>query len=259
MSLRLEGLALRAILAIVAMLVVVTPAAIIYLQVTDDAEEPVASGQQAADDDGSAATNTTSRSSTTSTSSKVADAELPALPQADTSLPPVEPIGVYKDGKVVLGGSVPRAELAAGYLEKLRGVIGADNVSMQMSLDPRVSGETMRIDVDERFQFPTGQITFAPDFEALLNLGAAALRLLPETTLVVTGHTDAVGSDATNQALSVARAQLVVDFMVNAGIPADRIVARGAGETEPIADNATPEGRQANRRIEATLEGLTPH
>ena len=104
----------------------------------------------------------------------------------------------------------------------------------------------------------TAASAFDPQLQPLLDLGAAALRLLPETTLVVTGHTDDVGDEGTNLALSQARAQVVVDVLTEGGIAPERLEARGAGESQPIADNATPEGRDANRRIEAVLEGLTP-
>ena len=180
------------------------------------------------------------------------------LPEADPAAPPQEPAGVYSDGKVVLRGSVPDPELAAGYLERAASVLGEDNVTMEMTLDPRVQGESMTIDVQEQFRFPEGAVTFDPRFEALLDLGAAALQLLPEATLVVTGHTDDRGTDATNIALSQARAQVVVDWMIGKGIDPARVIARGAGESEPTADNATPEGREANRRIEAVLEGVRP-
>ncbi len=180
------------------------------------------------------------------------------LPEADPTEPPREPNGTYSDGKVVLRGSVPSPELAAGFLDRAGSVLGEDNVTMEMTLDERVEGESMTIEVQEQFRFPEGGVTFDPEFEALLNLGAAALQLLPEATLAVTGHTDDAGSEATNLALSQARAQVVVDWMVGKGVAPERVVARGAGESEPIADNATPEGREANRRIEAVLEGVAP-
>ena len=181
-----------------------------------------------------------------------------SLPAADAAAPPQEPRGVYRDGKVVITGSVPQAELADAYAKRAASVLGGDNVTVQMTLDPRVSGESLVIDVDQEFRFPAGEVTFDPEFEALLDLGAAALQLLPETTLVVTGHTDDVGTEGTNLALSQARAQVVVDWMVERGIAPERVVARGAGETAPIADNSTPEGRERNRRIEAVLEGVAP-
>lgn len=189
---------------------------------------------------------------------EVSEASELDLPEADPTEPPQEPAGTYADGQVVLRGSVPDPELAAGFLDRAGSVLGEENVTMEMTLDERVEGETMTIEVQEQFRFPEGGVTFDPEFEALLNLGAAALQLLPEATLVVTGHTDDAGSEATNLALSQARAQVVVDWMVGKGVAPERVVARGAGESEPIADNATPEGREANRRIEAVLEGVAP-
>ena len=72
--------------------------------------------------------------------------------------------------------------------------------------------------------------------------------------ITVTGHTDSVGSDAYNQKLSERRAVAVADFMVDRGVDARIIRARGAGEGEPIASNATDEGRQQNRRVEIVYQ-----
>ena len=71
----------------------------------------------------------------------------------------------------------------------------------------------------------------------------------------VEGHTDSVGSDASNQSLSEKRADAVRDFLVNAGVPSDRITAAGKGEAEPIATNKTTAGRQQNRRVELVVSG----
>jgi len=65
----------------------------------------------------------------------------------------------------------------------------------------------------------------------------------------VGGHTDAQGTDENNQALSEARAQAVVAFMAERGVPTDGLAAVGYGESQPIGDNATSEGRAENRRI----------
>ena len=202
---------------------------------------------------------TTSAPTTVAPTTSVAEPPLAAsLPPADLAAPPVEPYGVFREGTVVLRGSVPSPEIGEAFQQRAATVIGEENVVNEFTLDPRVSAQTISIDVDERFQFPEGSVVYDADFDALLTLGAFALQLLPESTLVVTGHTDSIGDEGTNQALSVARAALVRDFMVRGGIPPERVIARGAGESEPIADNATPEGRQANRRIEAKLEGVTP-
>ena len=68
--------------------------------------------------------------------------------------------------------------------------------------------------------------------------------------LHVIGHTDSTGPDAYNQGLSERRAQAVADWLIKQGIPADHITVSGKGETQPVADNATREGRAMNRRVE---------
>jgi outer membrane protein OmpA-like peptidoglycan-associated protein len=77
----------------------------------------------------------------------------------------------------------------------------------------------------------------------------------PGLHLEVEGHTDAVGSDEYNQKLSENRAGAVRDYLVSQGIPADAIVSRGLGKTQPVASNDTAEGRQQNRRVELVLSG----
>jgi len=66
----------------------------------------------------------------------------------------------------------------------------------------------------------------------------------------VGGHCDSDGSDAYNLKLSDRRAKAVRDYLVKMGVPATRMTARGYGESQPVEDNATKEGRAANRRVE---------
>lgn len=70
--------------------------------------------------------------------------------------------------------------------------------------------------------------------------------------VVVEGHTDAVGSDEYNRELSAKRAEAVKRYLVEKGIDGSLVTAVGKGETEPVADNGTDEGRQANRRVKIT-------
>ena len=72
----------------------------------------------------------------------------------------------------------------------------------------------------------------------------------PNARIEIAGHTDADGEDAFNQALSEKRAQAVSDYLVKAGLPADRFTATGYGSTQPIATNDTDEGKAQNRRID---------
>lgn len=77
----------------------------------------------------------------------------------------------------------------------------------------------------------------------------------PSLHLQVEGHTDSVGSDEYNQQLSEKRAAAVRDYLVQQGIGAESIEARGLGKTEPVATNDTAEGRQQNRRVEMVISG----
>jgi len=72
----------------------------------------------------------------------------------------------------------------------------------------------------------------------------------PSAPIDVIGHTDAEGDEPANQLLSERRAEAVVDYLVRAGLPAERFTALGAGSLRPVASNATAEGRAQNRRIE---------
>ena len=74
-----------------------------------------------------------------------------------------------------------------------------------------------------------------------------------DTYVTVEGHTDSTGSHDHNRSLSERRAMRVRDVLVESGVPAGRLSARGYGETDPIADNATPEGRQLNRRVQLEI------
>jgi OOP family OmpA-OmpF porin len=81
----------------------------------------------------------------------------------------------------------------------------------------------------------------------------AVLTQYPELRIEISGHTDNVGDLQKNTELSEQRAGAVKDYMVGKGIDAARVHTRGAGPNEPVADNSTDKGRQANRRIEFKL------
>jgi outer membrane protein OmpA-like peptidoglycan-associated protein len=73
----------------------------------------------------------------------------------------------------------------------------------------------------------------------------------------VAGHTDSVGSEQTNQALSERRAGTVGQYLRGKGVTDNRIATAGYGKNRPVASNDTPDGRQQNRRVELTLTPLT--
>ncbi len=98
--------------------------------------------------------------------------------------------------------------------------------------------------------FATGQAVILPGAQDQLNKVADALKTQTERMFVVEGHTDNVGTDAANQALSQKRADAVRDYLIVRGVAASAIKAVGKGSSVPIGDNKTPEGRAMNRRVE---------
>ena len=98
--------------------------------------------------------------------------------------------------------------------------------------------------------FDTDKATLRPDAQPTLAEVRKLLQQNPSLRLSVQGHTDYVGASTHNQQLSASRAQAVVASLTQAGIAADRLLAAGFGQTQPLADNATEAGRAQNRRVE---------
>lgn len=98
--------------------------------------------------------------------------------------------------------------------------------------------------------FDFDSATLKPEADATMREMLAVLQADPGANVDIVGHTDWVGSDAYNLGLSQRRAQAVVDWLIAHGVARERLNAIGMGEAEPIAENATPAGRQQNRRVE---------
>jgi len=103
--------------------------------------------------------------------------------------------------------------------------------------------------------FDTGQHTLKPGAREKLSRVAGILLAYPDLTLEVDGHTDSVGDDSYNLALSERRAETVRSYLVQQGIPPATIAAHGFGESTPVASNAIAAGRQQNRRVELVVSG----
>jgi outer membrane protein OmpA-like peptidoglycan-associated protein len=107
---------------------------------------------------------------------------------------------------------------------------------------------------DVHFQFDKATLT--PSDKQVLDKIATKLKAeAPTAQLTVTGHTDSVGSDAYNQKLSDKRAHSVVEYLIEQGVPRSSFVSVvGAGESQPVADNKTADGRAQNRRTEIHIQ-----
>ncbi|EEY98723.1 OmpA family protein [Vibrio mimicus] len=101
--------------------------------------------------------------------------------------------------------------------------------------------------------FANNSAQLKPAMESKLDKLVGYLKQYPQATVEVVGHTDSTGSDAYNQKLSEKRAQAVAKALEAQGIEASRITAKGQGESNPIASNATAEGREKNRRVELVI------
>ena len=113
-------------------------------------------------------------------------------------------------------------------------------------------------------QFEVNKSTVQREAEERLDVLVTFMRKYPDTTAVIEGHTDEVGTSADNMRLSQDRATSMVNYLVSRGIARSRLQAVGYGETRPIADNSTQIGKRLNRRINAVIacatdiEGIAP-
>ncbi len=111
----------------------------------------------------------------------------------------------------------------------------------------------LKLEIPSDISFDTGRSDIKPELRPILDQFASGLTNQPKTEVRIIGHTDNVGSDAVNDPLSRQRAQSARDYLASRGVNANRIVIEGRGEREPIATNATAEGRARNRRVEIFL------
>ena len=103
--------------------------------------------------------------------------------------------------------------------------------------------------------FDVNKATLKPGAQANIGRIAAVLKQYPDKQIAVEGHTDATGADAYNQRLSEERAAAVRATLVEGGVDPASITSKGLGETQPVATNDTPAGRQQNRRVEVVVLG----
>ncbi|MBS9723098.1 OmpA family protein [Stutzerimonas stutzeri] len=119
--------------------------------------------------------------------------------------------------------------------------------------EPEPAPEVVRVELDVKFDFDKSRVR-EESYSDIKNL-ADFMQQYPQTTTVVEGHTDSVGTDQYNQRLSERRAEAVRNVLVNEyGVQGNRVNSVGYGESRPVADNSTEEGRQINRRVEAEVE-----
>lgn len=159
-----------------------------------------------------------------------------------------------------------RALIGAGVGALAGGSVGYYMDQQEMKLRQQLEGTGVSVtrDGDNITLNMPGNVTFAtnssdlkPEFFSVLDSVALVLKEFDKTLIEIAGHTDSTGSDQYNQALSERRAATVGRYLVTRGVLEMRLIELGLGETRPVADNATPEGRALNRRVELTLVPVT--
>ena len=118
-------------------------------------------------------------------------------------------------------------------------------------------GDNITLNMPGNITFKSDSAELDPSFFKVLNSVNVVVKKYNKTVVEVAGHTDSTGAADYNQKLSERRANSVAQYLESQGLANNRVVTVGAGESRPVADNTTPEGRQANRRVELTLTPLT--
>ncbi|ODU21137.1 MAG: hypothetical protein ABS87_07870 [Sphingomonas sp. SCN 67-18] len=124
-------------------------------------------------------------------------------------------------------------------------------------IDVTRDGDNLVLNMPSGITFATDQSSIQPQFRETLDKVASTLAEYNQTYIDVYGHTDSDGSDSYNQGLSERRAGSVADYLTMRGVQSARIATRGFGESQPVASNATAEGKAANRRVEIRIVPVT--
>lgn len=197
---------------------------------------------------------------------------------ADAGLDDVEVSFAGRDATLV-ASSERDAERAAEVVEAVRGVRVATatggEVVARPAVEPSPSASTTKSaaptpspspapatedQVQEQLvaiptiTFVTNSADLTPEGRATVQQAAAVLLANPQVKVTIEGHTDSVGTEEANLALSQARAQAVLSTLVELGVTADRLTAQGFGETRPTVPDTTPENQATNRRVDFIVQ-----
>jgi outer membrane protein OmpA-like peptidoglycan-associated protein len=118
----------------------------------------------------------------------------------------------------------------------------------------RMTEDTLRVGIASDVSFDVGSAEIKFNARQTYDKIAAVLRDYDKTIIHVVGHTDSDGTDQYNQGLSERRAEAVANLLANNGVPSARVRIEGRGEREPVASNATAEGKRKNRRVDIVIK-----
>lgn len=161
-------------------------------------------------------------------------------------------------GRIIGAGIGGVAGAAVGYqMDKQIKELKEQTAGSGVDVTEVDNGQAILVNLPDGVTFDVGSAALKPQFRATLDQIAQSLQNYPNSLIDVYGHTDSTGSDAFNQTLSENRARTVANYLVMRGVAQSRLRSAGYGETMPIADNATEEGRAKNRRVEIKIVPIT--
>ena len=156
--------------------------------------------------------------------------------------------GALIGGAVGAGVGAGAGALIGNYMDKQE----AELKKMKAANVER-KGDQLIVRFKSEILFASSKSNLKPASEGDLAEFAGVLKQYPDTNLVIQGHTDNKGKKAKNQKLSLQRAEAVAGALAAQGVARERLTAEGYADAYPVADNATPEGRQKNRRVEVQI------
>lgn len=153
-----------------------------------------------------------------------------------------------------IAGAVAGAAIGGGignYMDKQEETLRQKLRSSGVSVTRK--GDLITLNMPGAITFETGKSNINPAFEGVLGSVAEVLKEYKDTSIEVSGHTDNKGKAEANQVLSKQRADGVGAFLRSKGVAAARVNTVGYGQSQPLVDNASEEGRAQNRRVEVVL------
>ncbi len=162
---------------------------------------------------------------------------------------------IRNDGKLYVEGAFRSEGEAERFISDAADVFGTEAIVRDYVIDPAAPDpQVSDIALEKPVLFESGSAEIDPEYIPFLEACGDVLKLNPQIVMSITAITDSVGDEEFNLELSVARANAIVAFYQSMDVDENQLLAVGLGESKPIADNLTEEGRRANRR--AMLELL---
>jgi outer membrane protein OmpA-like peptidoglycan-associated protein len=165
---------------------------------------------------------------------------------------------IYNGPTITLAGALP----SKAALDRLRVLAKAYSLNparivSQVVIDPAIPNSVgLRVIEMDDGRFAEGSAVITPEYAPELARVVAAMKAMPNVTLLVVGHADQTGGGPQNVALSEARAESVVSYLISQGVNPGRMSARGVGDDDPLTTQSNAQGLALNRRTEFVFYGL---